>query len=167
MEEIYYPNMEVARMLGIPDSTIRTWKSRYPDRLIEEKHWLKNSDGSVLWTETGLAELRDIKSSNNRNGNVSRPKISETETSQSSTDPIERYRPLLKKLATLLTPQLLQELDKEVTQQLGDALVAPMSETECVTVLLEMGLNPADPTILITGENVAGYLEGETDKEDA
>lgn len=159
-----YTNDQVAQQLGVAVGTIRSWKSRRSSELIPNQHWFVDN-GTTYWTEEGISALQTISTTVKV-----KPKPTATPTATSATEsvaatnPIERYRPLIKQLATLLTPQLLQELDREVTQQVGMALANPMTETECITLLSELGLAPASPTALINGNNVAGYLEGETDE---
>ena len=52
---------DAAEKLGISQETIRGLKKRYPDRLTEHTHWGKDpQDGSLWWTEFGLAELSKL-----------------------------------------------------------------------------------------------------------
>jgi len=52
---------DAATKLGISQETIRGLKKRYPDRLTEHTHWGKDpQDGSLWWTELGLAELSKL-----------------------------------------------------------------------------------------------------------
>jgi len=52
---------DAAEKLGISQETIRGLKKRYPERLIEHTHWGKDpQDGSLWWTEFGLAELSQL-----------------------------------------------------------------------------------------------------------
>ena len=52
---------DAATKLGISQETIRGLKKRYPERLTEHTHWGKDpQDGSLWWTEFGLAELSKL-----------------------------------------------------------------------------------------------------------
>ena len=55
-----YSTSDAASMVGASPVTIRSWKQRKGDRLIEGQHWL-NQDGQLFWTAAGIAALRDIK----------------------------------------------------------------------------------------------------------
>ncbi|MGB3205306.1 MAG: DNA-binding protein, partial [Crinalium sp.] len=56
MSEIY-TNDQVAEVLSVSASTIRSWKTRKSDQLVENVHWFL-SDGQTLWTVKGLEVLR-------------------------------------------------------------------------------------------------------------
>lgn len=68
-DETFYTSSEIARQLGINDATLRTWKSRYSDRFQENVHWVRNGDGSTLWSEAGLTQLKNLRNNGNGNGN--------------------------------------------------------------------------------------------------
>ena len=160
--ETFYSSSEVARQLGISDATLRTWKSRYSDRLIENVHWAKNSDGSTLWTETGLLQLHSF-----RNGSVARNGNGETEAFQDETEALQdRYSPLVDAVADALTTRLLQRIDRQVKGNVQRAIATPMSPSECISVLEDLGIKPADPLALIKGSNIAGLLNETTETGD-
>lgn len=152
MADIYSTN-DVATALSVSPTTIRTWKHRKADRLIEGEHWF-NQENQLYWTEVGLTALQEIQS---RNGSKS-PSDAASE-SPSDADPFGRYSQLINAVASAVTPGLLQRIDNAVMQQVKGEIAKPMTSTECVTLLAELGLTPGDPSALLGGTNVAGLLE--------
>lgn len=54
-----YGTVDLAKMLGCPEPTLRSHKARRPDLLQERKHWIK--DGSAtLWTHAGAVVLAHL-----------------------------------------------------------------------------------------------------------
>ena len=58
-----YTNVEAASLLGIPDATIRSWLSRYPEAFQIGTHLIEEGK-KKLWTEQGLELLRQRAAEN-------------------------------------------------------------------------------------------------------
>ena len=52
-----YPTRELSRLTGVPDSTIRAWKSRGK---LSPDLWVDN-DGSTLWKQSAIAVIQAIQ----------------------------------------------------------------------------------------------------------
>jgi len=162
MADVYSTN-QVAELLGVSGSTIRTWKQRKPDILLEGVHWI-NQDSGIFWTQAGLDELTGIKagatvsvSESQRSASHSAevlPNTQEPEVSQL----LERYQSLVDLLAKAVAPQLLPALDKAVVAEMRSSIARPMTTIECLAVLSDLGLQPADPAQLLEGSATAGLL---------
>jgi len=161
MSEVY-TTAQVAERLGITANTIHTWKRRNLDKFKEGQHWVKQND-ALLWTEQGVQLLSNLK---------------EPESEPSSTvnagdfqdfqepSPLEsRYLPLIDMLADALTPRLQRRLDEKVQRNLATNNAPPMTTIECVAVLSELGLRPADPAALLD-MNIAGLLPADNQQGD-
>jgi hypothetical protein len=54
-----YPSNQVAELLQVSSATLRTWKSRKSDQLLENVHWFL-SEGQTIWTSVGLEALKQV-----------------------------------------------------------------------------------------------------------
>ncbi len=162
MADIYSTN-DAGKILEINPNTIKTWKNRsYKERLIETTHWF-NQDGSTFWTESGMSELRAIQSQlaesdsdSPMNQSATQPE-SDSDSIKAILSPLEsRYMPLIEMLAEVIAPRLQRQLDQKVMGRVkGFATNAQeMTATECVELLQQLGLKPADPAALLTGSNI-------------
>jgi hypothetical protein len=156
MSEVYTTNQAAERLSTSP-ATIHTWKKRNPERLTEGTHWVKDEKNSLLWTEQGIQALSILKEGNEYepHSEVNEPDIQALSTLES------RYLPLLDMLANALAPKLRRQLDQKVMGKVSSFATnaQPMTSTECVTLLTELGLKPCNPELLISG-NVGALLEG-------
>jgi hypothetical protein len=141
---------QAAEFLSVSPATLRTWKSRKADLLVEGTHWI-NQDGTTLWTQAGLEALQGVSPET--------ASVADSETVSVSGDPLGRYSPLVRSVAEAITQGLLGRIDNAVTDNIRSAIAKPMTSTECVTLLNELGLKPCNPELLISS-NVAGLLEG-------
>ncbi|AFZ15668.1 hypothetical protein Cri9333_4907 (plasmid) [Crinalium epipsammum PCC 9333] len=160
---------QAAELLGVSAGTLRTWKSRKADLLVEGTHWI-NQDGSTFWTQAGLDVLQGVSSvSDGETVSVASSETisvassetisvasSETESatpqpSPAAHDPLQRYIPLVESVSNAITQGLIGRIDKAVTRNIGIAIAKPMTATECVTLLSELGLKPCNPELLLTG----------------
>ena len=168
-EEKIYSSAQAAELLGISISTIHTWKRRNLNRLLEGLHWVKQND-ALFWTEQGIQTLSGLKE-----GGESEPHSSESEPrSEMNVNDIQdfqepsalesRYLPLVNMLADALTPRLQRRLDERVQRNLATNNAPPMTTIECVAVLAELGLKPADPAALL-GASIAGLIAGNDQQE--
>ncbi|WP_017714733.1 hypothetical protein [Kamptonema formosum] len=151
-----YTTAQAAENLGVSASTLRTWKSRKADRFAEGEHFI-SQEGQTLWTEAGVSVLRQIQSQN------ATPAVAQPQR-QESQEPAENetgLEALLRPLATVIAaggaPVLRRLILEESARQ---ALAAPATTTECLTVLRQCGISPANPASLIAGSAPAGLLEG-------
>jgi hypothetical protein len=156
MNEVY-SNQQAAELLGVSKDSLRVIKSRNKEQLIEGTHWFLQ-DNQTLWTVEGLEALKLIQ-------NTVKVRVSEVETSEDavtdtpvtegvtsvSTDPLQRYSGLINAVADAITPGLLQRIDNAVTGRVKSAIATPMTSTECVTLLNELGLKPCNPELLLSG----------------
>jgi|GEM_PF-6269100 len=55
-----YQTAQVAKLLGVSDSTIRGYKLKHQDALVEGVHWCCDN-GANLWTDAGIAKLRELR----------------------------------------------------------------------------------------------------------
>ena len=149
MADIYSTN-QAAELLGINPATIHTWKKRNPERLTEGSHWIKDEKNSLLWTELGIQALSSLKDGESEPlSELNEPDIQEP-------SPLERrYLPLLDMLADSLAPKLQRQLDQKVMGKVqGFANSAqPLTAVECVELLTQLGLKPANPADLLTGQD--------------
>jgi hypothetical protein len=156
MSEVYTTNQAAERLSTSP-ATIHTWKKRNPERLTEGLHWVKDEKNSLLWTEQGIQALSTLKEGNEYepHSEVNEPDIQALSTLES------RYLPLLDMLAEAIAPKLQRQLDQKVMGKVkGFATNAqPMTSTECVELLQQLGLKPADPAALLTGSNIQALPE--------
>jgi hypothetical protein len=156
MSEVYTTN-QAAERLSISPATIHTWKKRNPERLTEGTHWVKDEKNSLLWTEQGIQALSVLKE-----GNETEPIPSMNEPDIQGLSPLERrYLPLIDMLAEAIAPKLQRQLDQKVMGRVkGFATNAQeMTATECVELLQQLGLKPANPAALLTGNNIQALPE--------
>ncbi|HEY9872137.1 MAG TPA: hypothetical protein V6D12_01810 [Candidatus Obscuribacterales bacterium] len=155
-----YTSAQVAQRIAVSAGTIRSWKARKPDQLVEGQHWVQQ-DGQTLWTDAGVAVLQQLATAT---GSVADPQRSalqdETEALQ------DRYSPLVDAVADALTSRLLQRIDQRVKGSVQRAIATPMTPAECISVLEDLGIKPADPLALIKGSNIAGLLNETTETGD-
>lgn len=150
MADIYSTN-QVAERLSVSSATIHTWKKRNPERLTEGSHWLKDEKGSLLWTELGIQALSALKE-----GNESEPlsEVNEPDIQESSS--LERrYLPLLDMLADAIVPKLQRQLNQKVMGRVKNISTdaQPLTAVECVELLQQLGLKPANPAELLKGKD--------------
>ncbi len=146
---------QVAELLSVSANTIRSWKSRKADQLVEGQHWI-NQDNQVLWTQAGLEVLQGIQSATDSVAASATDSVADTPSPVA--DPLQRYASLINAVADAITPGLLQRIDNAVVGKVKTAIAKPMTSTECVTLLTELGLKPCNPELLLSS-NVAGLLE--------
>jgi hypothetical protein len=152
-----YTTAQAAEFLGISANNLRVWKSRKSEQLIEGTHWVTGDNNQVLWTPTGLEVLQQIKGATASNADITDDVIDplpETVTQPlqpSEVDPLQRYSSLINAVADAITPGLLQRIDNAVVGRVKTAIAKPMTSTECVTLLTELGLKPCNPERLLTG----------------
>jgi hypothetical protein len=139
---------QVAEFLGVSANTIRSWKSRKADQLVEGKHWI-NQDNQVLWTQAGLEVLQGLQSATDSVAANATDSVADTPSPVA--DPLQRYSGLINAVADAITPRLLQRIDNAVTGRVKTAIAKPMTATECVTLLTELGLKPCNPELLLSG----------------
>ena len=78
---------------------------------------------------------------------------------------LQRYESLINALARAIAPQLLPQLDRAVVAEVRSSVTRPMTTIECVAVLSELGLKPADPAALLD-MNIAGLLPADDNQTD-
>ena len=157
MSNEVYSNQQIAELLGVNKDSLRVIKNRNKEQLIEGKHWFLQ-DNQTLWTIVGLEALKLIQ-------NTVKAKVSDAETpdddvtdtpvtpsvTSETVDPLQRYSSLINAVADAITPGLLQQIDNAVVGRVKTAIAKPMTATECVTLLTELGLKPCNPELLLTG----------------
>ncbi len=157
-----YSNQQVAELLGIKEGTLRTWKARKSEQIQENTHWVKSSDGGTLWTETGVEMLRHLC-----NGGVS---TTETASFQPETDdPTDltiRYTPIIETVSDAIANQILSRIDATVTGRVKQHLTKPVSTLERVSLLSQLGLKPANPELLLQGNNTNYLPQGDNENGD-
>jgi len=152
-----YTSAQVAQRIAVSAGTIRSWKARKPDQLLEGQHWIQQ-DGQTLWTDMGVAVLQQLATATGSVADLQRSALQdETEALQ------DRYSPLVDAVADALTSRLLQRIDQRVKGSVQRAIATPMTPAECVAVLEDLGIKPADPLALIKGSNIAGLLNETTE----
>ncbi len=151
-----YSTAQVAELMGVSADTVRTWKKRNADKLTETTHWLKDESNALLWTEEGIQALTQLQ-------NGSEPSTGSTDDTTtvqaepfSDTPLLSRYEPLLDMIANAVAPRLQQRLDSKIADRVQDfgKKPEPLTATECVTILQQLGLKPANPAALLTGSKV-------------
>ena len=169
-----YSTSDAASMVGASPVTIRSWKQRKGSRLIEGQHWL-NQDGQLFWTAAGISALQAIKGASPTDAESA--SVGDAAVDASTSDAgsnvgiegdappiLQRYESLINVLASAIAPQLLPALDKAVVAEVRSSVARPMTTIECVAVLSELGLKPADPAALLD-MNIAGLLTGSDDDD--
>ncbi|HEY9692222.1 MAG TPA: hypothetical protein V6D15_08465 [Oculatellaceae cyanobacterium] len=154
MSDIYSTN-QMAEMLSTTAATVRSYKSRHKDQLVEGTHWI-NQDGQTLWTNAGLEALQLLKGASPTEADLPRLEMQEEETSAAEDnqhDILKRYIPLVESVASAVADRLLGRIDRAVSNKIGTAIATPMTATECITVLQSLGLKPCDPTLLLNANN--------------
>jgi hypothetical protein len=151
-----YSTTQAAELLSISASTIHTWKRRNLGKLLEGQHWIKQNE-TLMWTELGIQALSVLKEGNEYepHSEVNEPDIQALSTLES------RYLPLLDMLANALAPKLQRQLDQKVMGKVkGFATNAqPMTSVECVELLTQLGLKPANPAELLTAQDIQALPE--------
>ncbi|AFZ15645.1 hypothetical protein Cri9333_4882 (plasmid) [Crinalium epipsammum PCC 9333] len=137
---------QAAELLQVSVNCIRQWKSRKAEQLLESIHWITGDNNQTLWTQTGLEALQQIKGVT-----ASVTDDVTTGVTESVTDPLQRYNPLVESVSNAITQGLIGRIDKVVTRNIGIAIAKPMTSTECVTLLTELGLKPCNPELLLSG----------------
>jgi hypothetical protein len=113
-------------------------------------HWIKDEKNSLLWTELGIQALSNLKDGESEPlSELNEPDIQEPSTLE------RRYLPLLDMLADAIAPKLQRQLDQKVMGKVqGFANSAqPLTAVECVELLTQLGLKPANPADLLTGQD--------------
>lgn len=149
MSNVYTTN-QAAELLGISPATIHTWKKRNPERLTLGSHWIKDEKNSLLWTELGIQALSNLKDGESEPlSELNEPDIQEPSLLE------RRYLPYLDMLADDLAPKLQRQLDQKVMGKVqGFANSAqPLTAVECVELLTQLGLKPANPADLLAGQD--------------
>jgi len=165
MENQVYSTAQVGELLGVSGSTVRTWKQRKPDILIEGRHWF-TQDNTVFWTQQGLNELTAIKAgatvsvAEGETDSVSDLGQSASQAVSGLSQLLARYEPLVEMLADALSQPLQQQLDKKIQRNLVSSNAPQMTTIECLAVLSELGIKPANPAALLKGNYAAGLLAG-------
>jgi len=59
-----YTTPEASKLTGIPDGTIRSWLSRYPQIFVVDTHVIIEKTGRKMWTDAGVELLRSRASQN-------------------------------------------------------------------------------------------------------
>lgn len=59
-----YSTPEASKLTGIPEGTIRSWLTRYPDIFQLNIHLVADENGRKLWTEKGIDVLRSRATKN-------------------------------------------------------------------------------------------------------
>jgi hypothetical protein len=157
MSNEVYSNQQVAELLGINKDSLRVFKSRNKEVLLEGTHWF-TQDNQTLWTQFGVEQLRTLQNTvKTRVSDVETPDDDVTDTpvtpsvTSETVDPLQRYSSLINAVADAITPRLLQRIDNAVTGRVKTAIAKPMTATECVTLLTELGLKPCNPELLLSG----------------
>jgi DNA-binding transcriptional MerR regulator len=156
-----YSTAQVAELMGVSADTVRTWKKRNADKLTETTHWLKDESNALLWTEEGIQVLTQLQSGSE----PSTGSTNDTATVQAEpcfdTPLLSRYEPLLDMIANAVAPRLQQQLDQKVIGKVqGFATNAqPLTAVECVELLTQLGLKPANPAELLAGQNTQALPE--------
>jgi hypothetical protein len=162
MSDQVYTTAQVAESLGISADTVRTYKKRNTDKLLETTHWLKDESNALLWTEKGIEVLTILQKGIEppEGSNVEPPQSSEVQT-ELEPEPLDnpllsRYEPLLDMMADAIAPELQQRLDNKIIGKVQslNKKPEPLTATECVTILQRLGLKPANPAALLTGSKV-------------
>jgi hypothetical protein len=147
-----YSTAQAAERLGIAADTIRTWKRRQTERLLEGQHWLKDENNSLMWTDQGMQVLAQLQGSDMN--------CKDVQIEPASSSLLNRYEPLIDMLANALAPKLQQRLDNKVLERVQDfGQAEPLTTTECVSLLTKLGLKPANPAELLTGQNIQALPE--------
>jgi hypothetical protein len=87
---------------------------------------------------------------------------SDSDSIKAILSPLERrYLPLIDMLADAIAPKLQRQLDQKVMGKVkGFATNAQeMTSVECVELLQQLGLKPANPAALLTGNNAQALPE--------
>lgn len=156
MADVYSTN-QAAELIGISPATIHTWKKRNPERLLEGSHWLKDDKNSLLWTEQGIQALSALK-----DGNETEPLLGMNEPDIQEPSALEnRYLPLLDMMADAIAPKLQRQLDQKVLGRVQSFATdaQPLTAVECVELLTQLGLKPANPAELLTGSTIQALPE--------
>ncbi len=154
MTEIY-SSAQAAEMLGVSPNTLRTWKARKSELLLEGQHWI-TQDGQTYWTQIGVETLQHLRGESPIDSDPKRQPIQDESPSVAA-----RYEDLIDAVADALTPTLLNRLDNAVMGRVKRAVSTPMSATERVTLLTSLGLKPASPELLLQQSSTNYLPEGE------
>ncbi|AFZ15524.1 hypothetical protein Cri9333_4748 (plasmid) [Crinalium epipsammum PCC 9333] len=154
-----YSTTDAGKMLGINPNTIKTWKNRtFVERLLEGTHWVTQQN-QIFWTESGLAELKAIAESTSESvpdSTMNQQPIQQ----QSATDSIKTMlQPLAKGIAAQALPLLRELVIEELREGVPTTFAKPITSSECVTLLMDLGLKPCDPAALIAGNFPASLPE--------
>jgi len=176
-----YNNDQAAELVGIAAPTIRTWKSRRASELQENVHWFASleNNGQTFWTEQGIEALQLIKNTIRRTGTETASDettetgetqpVSETASetpSETGTSLLNRYDALVDAVADILAPGVIEQIDKAVYSRVRTAIAKPMTTIDCVAVLSDLGLKPANPAALLNGNRSAGLMAGGNDHDE-
>jgi hypothetical protein len=152
-----FTSAQAAEALGISTSTLRSWKFRKSDQLQENVHWFKQ-DEQLYWTQEGIDLLTSVADKT-----TATPGVADDAT-LGDADPLQRYENLITAVAAAVAPAVVQRIDKAVLQEIKQAIAQPMKPAECLAVLADLGIKPADPLVLVSG-SVAGLLNETTEGE--
>ena len=151
MSNEVYTTAQAAETLGITANNLRVLKSRKADQLNEGTHWVTGDNNQILWTQAGIDVLQQLKTGNDPITSDVMTPLQEPLQEPATDDPLGRYNPLVESVAQAITSGLLGRIDKAVTRNIKQAIAKPMTSTECVNVLTELGLKPCNPELLLSG----------------
>jgi len=156
-----YTTAQVAELIGISADTVRTWKKRNADKLLETTHWLKDESNALLWTEEGIQALTQLQNGSEPSQGSNNDMATVQAEPSFDTPLLSRYEPLLETMADAVAPQLQQRLDSKIADRIQDfgKKAEPLTATECVTILQQLGLKPANPAALLTESKVQALPE--------
>ncbi len=156
-----YTTAQVAERIGVSADTVRTWKKRNTDKLVETTHWLKDESNTLLWTEEGIQALTQVQSGSEPSTGSTNDTATVQPEPSFDTPLLSRYEPLLDMIANAVAPRLQQQLDKKVMGKVQSFSTdaQPLTAVECVELLTQLGLKPANPADLITASNIQALPE--------
>ena len=140
MSDKLYTTSEASEKTGIPQSTIRSWLTRYPDQFQVEVHVKIDEHQRKLWTPEGIKQLLKRKDSN-------------TEDTSNEVNVIQNNH-LLEKLLEAGAEQLatifFEQLPKRTIERISRMLSSPTPEEKelietSVNSALKSGVSYLDP----------------------
>ncbi|WP_414544299.1 hypothetical protein [Nostoc sp. CCY0012] len=143
MESQLYTTPEASKETNIPESTIRSWLTRYPDIFQMNIHLVMDEHSQKLWTQAGIEMLRS------RRG-ASKNATDDVANSDSETDATNVLESLLEESATQLAREYWRLLPGRVLHRIKQMRENPTpEERQIVTVSVRAAVEAGTEHLLL------------------
>ncbi len=123
-----YTTPEAAKLLGIPEGTIRSWLSRDVGIFEIDKHLIIQENGRKVWTEEGIKLLGSRSATTPATENATPIAANSDSKSDAFVSPHDFLEEVLDDSATQLALRFYQELPNRTLQRIQQMMQNPSKE---------------------------------------